>query len=758
MRRERPWQGTPQGTGEHGEAVAVIGMACRLPKSPDPEAFWDVLRTGSDAVTDAPEGRWDLPGTGGGDGERFMTVRRGGFLDRVDLFDADFFSVSPREAEAMDPQQRLVLELSWEALENAGIVPAVLHGSDTAVYAGVMADDYALLHQRCGAGAVTRHSMTGLHRGIVANRVSYTLGLRGPSIVVDTGQSSSLVAVHLACENLLQGGSALALAAGVNLNLAGETTRTVSAFGALSPDGYCRTFDAGANGYVRGEGGVVLVLKRLSDALADGDEIHSVILGSAVNNDGATESLTRPSAAAQRDVIAAAHRRAGISPDDVDYVELHGTGTRVGDPVEAAALGEAFAAGSGAGRPPVAVGSVKTNVGHLEGAAGIVGLLKVVLSIRQGQIPPSLNFESAHPRIPLPELGLYVNETLAPWPDGHSGRLAGVSSFGMGGTNCHMVVADLATTGHAPPPAAAPGPGPEGGNECVGGGVVPWVVSGRGVGALRDQARRLHGWVSGRVGLSVGGVGRALAVSRSQFEERAVVVGRGRGELLAGLEALAEGRPSVAVVRGRVTAGGRSAFVFTGQGSQYPGMGQDLYRTCPPFAQALDEACAAFEPHLEHPLQDVMWGNHSGLLTRTDYTQPALFALETALFRTLEAWDVHPDYLAGHSIGELTAAHAAGILTLTDAARLVTARGHLMHTAPTGGIMTAINATETEIRPHLNDHVALAAVNSPTSLVIAGHPDHITTVTHHFHTLGRKTRPLTVSHAFHSPHMNPVLN
>ncbi|MGX2992953.1 SDR family NAD(P)-dependent oxidoreductase [Streptomyces sp. JNUCC 64] len=443
--------------------VAVIGLACRLPGAPDPDAFWDLLRRGGSAIRPLPgerrgrggpdgpdrSGGVDAPGAppegrdapGGGPGAPREAGLPGGFLDRVDHFDADFFGISPREAAEMDPQQRLVLELAWEALEEAGIVPAALAGSPVGVYVGAMAHDYATLRHRTGADPLTRHTLTGLNRGLLANRVSYALGLRGPSLTVDSAQSSALVALHLAYRAVRDGDCALALAGGVNLNLAPDSTSAAARFGGLSPDGRSFTFDARANGYVRGEGGGAVLLKPLAAALADGDRVHGVILGSAVNNDGATEGLTVPSADAQRDVLRAAARQAGVDPREVQYVELHGTGTPVGDPVEAAALGAAY----GAGRPDaerLAVGSVKTNIGHLEGAAGIAGLLKTLLSLRARRLPATLNHETPHPRIPLDELGLRVQRALGPWPRPDRRLIAGVSSFGMGGTNCHVLLAE----------------------------------------------------------------------------------------------------------------------------------------------------------------------------------------------------------------------------------------------------------------------------------------------------------------------------
>ncbi|MGW2547893.1 beta-ketoacyl [acyl carrier protein] synthase domain-containing protein, partial [Kitasatospora sp. NPDC001574] len=403
------------------EAVAVVGVACRLPGAADPEAFWKLLDTGASAVGAVPPQRF-----GGAE-----PPRAGGWLDHVDRFDPEFFGLSPAEAAAADPQQRLVLELAWEALENAGVLPAALAGGRTGVFVGAIAADYTTL--TTGAGAITRHSLTGLNRGIIANRVSYALDLRGPSLTVDSAQSSSLVAVHLALESLRGGESDVALVAGVNLNLAAESTLTVDRFGALSPDDRCYTFDARANGYARGEGGVLLVLKPLTRAVADGDRVHAVLLGSAVNSDGATDGLTVPSADAQAAVVREAARRAGVAPGLVQYVELHGTGTRVGDPVEAAGLGAAL----GAGRPaeqPLLVGSAKTNVGHLEGASGIVGLLKTVLAVRHRRIPASLNFVTPNPDIPFERLGLAVRTDSGPWPNAAGRLIAGVSSFGVGGT------------------------------------------------------------------------------------------------------------------------------------------------------------------------------------------------------------------------------------------------------------------------------------------------------------------------------------
>ncbi|WP_131770049.1 beta-ketoacyl synthase N-terminal-like domain-containing protein, partial [Candidatus Protofrankia californiensis] len=420
--------------------IAVIGMSCRLPAAPDLDGFWRLLRTGTAGITEAPEDRWGPPGPFDGELSR-PGGRRGGFLDQVDRFDAEFFGISPREAAMVDPQQRLMLELGWEALEDAGIVPERLRGTRSGVFVAAMWDDYATVLRRGGPEAISQHTMTGLHRSIIANRLSYKLGLRGPSLVVDTGQSSSLVAVHLACESLLRGECTVALVGGVNLMLAAESTVTVDRLGALSPDGRCHTFDARANGFVRGEGGAVVVLKPLARAQADGDPIYCVIRGSAVNNDGGGDSLVTPDQAGQEDVVRQACARAGIDPADVQYVEMHGAATKVGDPVEAAALGAVLAAAR-PGRSPLQVGSVKTNIGHLDGAAGIAGLVKTILCIRNRELVPSLNFQAPNPAIPLDALNLAVQVAAQRWPDEGRGRVAGVSAFGMGGTNCHVLLSE----------------------------------------------------------------------------------------------------------------------------------------------------------------------------------------------------------------------------------------------------------------------------------------------------------------------------
>ncbi|MDN0195762.1 type I polyketide synthase [Streptomyces sp. S.PNR 29] len=722
-------------TARSAQPIAVVGMACRLPGAAGPAEFRAILRDGTEAVGAAAPDRPYAP-------------RRGGFLDSVDRFDAGFFGISPREAAVMDPQQRLMLELCWEALENAGIVPARLDGGDAGVFVGAIADDYAALSRAAGADATTPETTTGLNRGMIANRVSYTLGLHGPSFTVDSGQSSSLVAVHLAAESLRRGECSLALAGGVNLILAEDSTAAVERFGALSPDGRCYTFDARANGYVRGEGGGVVVLKPLAEAIADGDDILCVLAGSAVNNDGGGEGLTVPDREGQEAVLTAAYEQAGISPDAVGYVELHGTGTPAGDPVEAAAVGAVLGAGRDAERP-LLVGSVKTNIGHLEGAAGIAGLLKAVLAVRHREIPASLNFDTPSPRIPLTELGLSVNTALRPWPSEAGPLVVGVSSFGMGGTNCHVVL----TEWDGAAPATAPGIRPTG-------TPVPLLVTGRDEQALRDQAHHLRRHLDEHGPQRVQDVAHTLATARTAFEHRAVLLAREPQDLTDGLARLADGTPGADLVRGTVTPGSL-AFLFTGQGSQRPGMTAELYRSSSAYAAALDEVCAHLDPHLPVPLREVLFAAEgtaeAALLDRTEFTQPALFAVEVALFRFAEHCGLTPRLLLGHSVGELAAAHVAGVLSLTDACTLVAARGRLMQGRPATGAMVSLQATEEELAPFLGESVAAAALNGPASTVLAGDEDAVLAVAAHWAAQGRKTKRLRVSHAFHSPHMDGML-
>ncbi|MCO1582763.1 acyltransferase domain-containing protein, partial [Crossiella sp. SN42] len=685
------------------DAIAVVGLACRLPGADGPAEFWRLLSEGRDAVTTVPADRWDA-------GE-FDHPGQGGFLDRVDLFDPGFFGIAPREAAAMDPQQRLVLELGWESLEHAGIRPGALVGSRSGVFLGAAAEDYAVLARRGGVDAITRSTLTGTHRSLIANRLSYLLGLRGPSLVLDTGQSSALVAVHTAVRSLRSGECDLALAGGVHLMLAPESAVSTAKFGALSPDGRCFTFDERANGYVRGEGGGVVVLKRLADALADGDRVRGLILGSAVNNDGGGAGLTVPDPVAQAEVLRLAGQDAGVRAAEVQYVELHGTGTRQGDPAEAGALGAAL--GTAPERTtPLAVGSVKTNIGHLEGAAGIAGLLKALLCLENRQLPPSLNFANPNPALRLAEHNLRVQTELGPWPRPDRPLIAGVSSFGMGGTNAHVVLAE------APPTEPAPAsPSIE----------APLLLSARTEAALHAQAEQVRALLA--TGADRVAVARALA-GRTEFEHRAAAVGDPD-------QALAALVPQTATTPATV------AFMFSGQGSQWPGMGADLL-TYPVFAETFTRLCDKFG--LDLPLSEAV---HD-----TANTQPALFALEVALYRLLESLGITPSVLIGHSLGEITAAHIAGVLGEDDAVTLVAARARLMQSITAPGAMLAIQASEAEVLPLLTAGVSIAAVNTPTSVVVSGDADAVEAL----RDCGFRTTRLKVSHAFHSAHLDPILD
>ncbi|WP_367127517.1 SDR family NAD(P)-dependent oxidoreductase [Saccharothrix sp. HUAS TT1] len=696
-------------------AVAVIGLSCRLPSAPDPEAFWRLLRSGTDAVA-------TVPGRG-----------TGGFLSAVDAFDAAFFGISPREARAMDPQHRLALELGWEALEHAGVAADSVHGTDTAVFLGAMADDYAVLTR--AAGAIGPHTLTGLHRASAATRLSHLLGLRGPSMVVDTGQSSSLVAVHLAAESLRRGESVLALAGGVQLNLAPDGVEVVQRFGALSPDHRCHTFDARANGYVRGEGGGVVVLKMLADALADGDDVLAVIEGSAVNNDGPAEGLTVPSARAQADLARLACRRAGIDPAQVGYVELHGTGTRVGDPVEAAALGEVY--GRARAHGPLLVGSAKTNVGHLEGAAGVTGLLKAVLGLRHGVVPPSLHFTEPNPDIRFDEWNLEVATSAVPWPVSGGRLLGGVSSFGVSGTNCHLVLS-------ADPRGAEPEREPV--------DAPFWLLTARDPEALEAQAARLLPHVPS---LSPADVGHTLATRRALLPHRAAVLGP---DLAAGLASLASGEPAAGVVRGAVVAGG-PVFVFPGQGSQWAGMGRELLGW-PAFAEELgrcDEALSAF---VDFSVAAVLREDDGAPpLSRVDVVQPVLWAVMVSLAAVWRSFGVEPVAVVGHSQGEVAAACVAGALSLEDGARVVALRSAVIAgTLAGGGGMVSVALPEDEVRAGLvpwGGRLEVAAVNGPSSVVVTGEAEAVSEFVEAWRHTGR-VRRVEVDYASHSPMVESV--
>ncbi|MEY9835577.1 type I polyketide synthase [Streptacidiphilus sp. EB103A] len=736
--------GTPESGAAEQRPVAIVGLSCRLPGAPDPDAFWRLLRDGASAIRSST-----LDADAGSEAETARD-RWGGYLDQVDGFDAGFFGISPREADGIDPQQRLALELAWEALEDARVVPADLDGSATAVFVGAAHDDYATLLHALGPDAVTHQSLTGTHRGLIANRVSYTLGLRGPSLTLDSAQSSSLVAVHLACESLRSGDSDLAIAGGVNLILAPESSLYMERFGALSPDGRCFTFDERANGFVRGEGGALIVLKLLDHALADGDRVHAVIHGSAVNNDGGGDTLTAPDAGAQADVIRRALRRAGTTARDIQYVELHGTGTPVGDPIEASALGAALGRGRDADQPLV-VGSAKTNVGHLEGAAGIVGLLKTALAIEHREVPASLNHETPNPRIPFDELRLRVQTSLGAWPRPDAALLAGVSAFGMGGTNCHVVLGEapaVAEPSEAEPQPSFAAPAP-----------LPWSLSGRTPGALREQAERLRGHVESRPGLEAARVAWSLADTRASFEHRAVVLGSDRESLLRGLGAVAAGRPGAGVVSGSVAegAGDGVVFVFPGQGAQWVGMGRELLESSAVFRGRMEECAAALAPFVDWSLLDVL--DDEVALGRVDVVQPVSWAVMVSLAALWGAAGVAPSVVVGHSQGEIAAAVVAGGLSLVDGARVVALRSRAIRAIAGRGGMVWVAMTLDKVEEVLGrweGRVSVAAVNGPGSVVVAGDGDALDEFVAWGEAEEIRVRRVPVDYASHTVHVEEI--
>ncbi|MCA2718482.1 MupA/Atu3671 family FMN-dependent luciferase-like monooxygenase [Microcystis sp. M169S2] len=748
------------------EPIAIIGLACRFPGADNPEAFWQLMRNGGDAIADIPPERWDI--------ERFydptpatakkMYSRQGGFLKNVDQFDPQFFRISPLEANYLDPQQRLLLEVAWEALENAAIVPETLAGSQSGVFIGISDVDYHRLAYQSPTN-LTAYVGTGNSTSIAANRLSYLFDLRGPSLAVDTACSSSLVAVHLACQSLQNQESNLCLVGGVNLILSPETTVVFSQARMMAPDSRCKTFDARADGYVRSEGCGVVVLKRLRDAIQDGDRILAVIEGSAVNQDGLSNGLTAPNGPAQQAVIRQALANAQVKPAQISYVEAHGTGTELGDPIEVkslkAVLGEKRSLDQ-----TCWLGSVKTNIGHLEAAAGMAGLIKVVLCLQHQEIPPNLHFKTLNPYISLADTAFAIPTQCQPWRtkspgSGEKGverRLAGISSFGFGGTNSHVILSEAPVTVKN--------------NQQNGQKLMerPWhllTLSAKNEEALKALVHCYQKYLADHHEIPLADVCFTANSRRSHFNHRLGVVARDRLEMLQKLENFSNQERMREPKSINKKKKPKIVFLFAGQGSQYVGMGRQLYETQPVFRQTLDRCAEILRPHLDQPLLEILYPadlepeKASFYLEQTAYTQPALFAFEYALAQLWRSWGIEPAAVIGHSVGEYVAATVAGALSLEDGLTLIAKRAKLMQSLPKNGTMIAVFAAEERVKaviePYTND-IAIAAINSPENLVISGKATIIAEIIIHLTAAGIEVRPLKVSHAFHSPLLEPILD
>ncbi len=738
---DEPAQAKSQPTyqSHKNEAIAIIGLGCRFPGAESPTAFWKLLKNGQDAIRPVPANRPHLQA----EFTQHNLPQWGGFLEQIDHFDPFFFEISPHEATEMDPQQRLLLEVSWEALENAGIVPASLKESQTGVFIGISTNDYAQLPSKR-----TALSGTGNALSIAANRLSYLLNLRGPSWAVDTACSSSLVAVHQAVGSLRSGECNLALAGGVNLILRAELTAAFLEAGMLAPDGRCKTFDAEADGYVRGEGAGVVVLKRLSDAERDGDQILAVIRGSAVNHDGRSNGLTAPNGPAQQEVIHQALSNANLAADQLGYIEAHGTGTSLGDPIEINALKATLSSNQAA-----LIGSVKTNIGHLEAAAGIAGLIKVVLSLKNNQIPPHLNLNTLNPLISFENTNLSIPTGLQSWPNER--RLAGISSFGFGGTNAHLII------------EAAPDVKPREKPTSLDRPLHLLTLSGKNQGALQTLAQSYARFLEQHPDTALSDICYTANTKRSHFHHRLAVQAETSAQLQAQLQAFSRGKRVSGLMTGRApkNKSPNIAFLFTGQGSQTINMGRALYETEATFREVIDTCNEILEPHIETPLLDILYAPENekaeALLHQTRYTQPALFALEYGLAKVWQSWGIEPQIVLGHSLGEYVAACVAGAFTLEEGLRLMAERGRLMQELPQTGQMAAVFATEGQVKQVIQpflESVSIAAINSPNNVVISGETKAIEAIVTQLKTSGIDTKSLIVSHAFHSTLMEPILS
>lgn len=734
------------------EPIAIIGMGCRFPgKANSPEAFWQLLRNKVDAITEFPPDRWNIDAyyDSNPDAPGKTYTRHGGFINRLREFDSQFFNISPREAASLDPQQRLLLEVSWEALENAGLVPEQLSDSQTGVFVGISSNDYLQRLLTREPTEIDSYLTTGTSHSVASGRLSYVLGLQGPSLSVDTACSSSLVAVHLSCQSLRSKECDLALAGSANQLLSPENSINFSKAKMLATDGRCKTFDASADGFVRAEGCGVIVLKRLSDALADDDNILALIRGSAVNQDGRTSGLMVPNGPAQQAVICHALDNAKVKPKQISYVEAHGTGTSLGDPIEMGALAKVFGKNRSPAQPLI-IGSVKTNIGHLEAASGIAGLIKVVLALQYQEIPPHLHFQKPNSYINWNEIPVMIPTEPIPWETGSKTRLAGVSAFGFSGTNAHVVLEEAPQSQPVIPKAER-----------------PWhllTLSAKTPEALKQLSQRYQECLLANADLAIADICFGASTKRSHFHHRLSVVADSPATMRKKLATFVTGQKPPEVFCGQAIGTNQSkvAFLFTGQGSQYIGMGRELYETQATFRQVLDRCDQILRPFVEKSILSVLYPlKISSSLDETVYTQPILFAFEYALTELWKSWGIEPAIVMGHSVGEYVAACVAGAFSLEDGLQLIAKRARLMQALPQDGEMVAVLADENQVQVAIQPYakqVSIAAINGLQNIVISGKREEVKAITADLQLKGIETQRLRVSHAFHSPSMEPMLD